>query len=87
MPVFIYSVLMGFRFLKVSNTVHEAETNSLSDSRFATSFHTARPQGHQPTQSDLHPPALRISVVLTNPAKTKWDPITTVISPWPRPRE
>lgn len=73
----LFTVLLGFRFLKVSNTVREAETNSPSVSRFATSFHPARsppptsPE-ESPPSSVLPPPssppaALSVSALLTCP--------------------
>lgn len=73
----LFTVLLGFRFLKVSNTVREAETNSPSVSRFATSFHTARsppptsPE-ESPPSSVLRPPssppaALSVRALLTRP--------------------
>lgn len=54
----LFTVLLGFRFLKVSNTVREAETDSPSVSRFATSFHPARsPPPTSPEERVLRPPS------------------------------
>lgn len=59
----LFTVLLGFRFLKVSNTVREAETNSPSASRFATSFHTARsPPPTSPEERVLRPPSSILAI-------------------------